>query len=335
MILIRLDTVYRCRKKMKRVERRGTVDGSQNVAARNSMIHNAVPPQPIAPAVTRPPVTSGAHSARVTPPHRTDTLIVGESQGSSRGTGGSIGGERTQMLSTRDSSYAAYGRGGTGHGAGQSRSHSPAPIVDRAYAERERRDLERERERERDRDRVVTSSSRSAPQHRRAPTPPYINSISTREQNRSGSRGSSAMEDDGDDGEGDGDNEVDDVDAEIARTLPDGGSRSGSGSGSGTASVNGSASPKDRLNGTSRVNNGGNHHAHHQSHHANGTAHLSHLATAAVNGGPVGLDKSKNGSGRGRAAPADMDVDGEDEVDPEADLLDAVDATEKMKQEDA
>jgi hypothetical protein len=30
-----------------------------------------------------------------------------------------------------------------------------------------------------------------------------------------------------------------------------------------------------------------------------------------------------------------MDVDGEDEVDPEADLLDAVDATEKMKQEDA
>lgn len=279
-----------------------------NLANRPSFHHNpststasAGPTQPVLPASRGVmTVTSGSgmgsQLARASPPHRQDTIIVNESQ-SQRGNASSSGSTGPQPLSPRGgSSYGQFGRG----------PHSPAPLVDRTYGERAATGQ--------------TPATRTT-SHRRGPTPPLIESIPTRAQNRSGSR-SSGHEDE-DEPEPEADN--DDVDAELARTLPGGG---GSRSGSGTASV-GSASPKDRSNGSSRLRQT------HPHMHSNGTGHLSQLANTAVNG----QDRVKVPRARPMEADADVDADdgdGDGDGDAEAELMDAVLAadTGRMKQED-
>ncbi|KAI0352421.1 hypothetical protein OH77DRAFT_1505938 [Trametes cingulata] len=132
----------RCRKKMKRVERRGTLDG-QNLAAQ---MHH--PPAAIHPSGAPQAAPGGLANGRSI--HRSDTMHV---HPSSHSQGRALGPSGTHILSSSGSSSQS------------------------SYV-RHDRDRERERDRDRDYDRPATPhshySSGSRPAQRSPPTPPYI-----------------------------------------------------------------------------------------------------------------------------------------------------------------
>lgn len=252
---------------MKRVERRGTLDGQ---AAAQAMAHHAANP----------------HMHVTQPARRQDTLLVDDR---------TTRGQPTLLFSGTRLSYSYEGsasRPGSGHGIS---AQTP----------------------------VERPSSSAAAGHRRPPTPPYITSISTREQYASGSQGTSGDEDG--DGEGDGDGEMD-VDAELARTLPSSEARGARRAPQGSP---GSKSPSERL--------------------TNGSASGSLTSSISSPGPPMTMHERVNGAGDAGAAGKkrsplrDMDIeveaDGEGEGDAEAELdaeiMGTVDPAQRVKEEDS
>lgn len=342
-----------CRKKMKRVERRGTIDQAAALLQQSQAQAQAQAAASVHHTNSLSAATSlSGHPNRPSPPQRQDTIIAEESQRSDRDRGG------TQMLSPQSTRHSHSGHSGHHARQSDSRSRSPVPDISRGHPQ---------------------GSSSAAPpsngsnrpaSHRRPPTPPYITSLSSRDQERtgypnstgatngaprggSGSRSSSLGDEHDDllalaegDGDGDGDGERDeidadvdgdlDVDAEIARTLP-----SGSPPNTKHHHPQQNGSPvKILVNGsnvsgnattTSRGGNSGSYA------NGNGVAHHGY----GHGRDPVHDKLSSSRSTVVTAADALMDVEDEEadadaEVDPDADIIDAVDAAAngRMKEED-
>lgn len=393
----------RCRKKMKRVERRGTIDQAashavlaqthtalmqhqqnhqaaqqaQAQAQSQSQSQQAVPAtviNPAGPGAGVPQMHARASHTQTQPygqaaqqqqqqvgMARGDTMIIDRERDRERDRRE----ERTQLLSPRPTLAAARERGeytARGGRAAPSRAHSP--LAERStYHER---GSARTHHTPANAAHLLHAQSQPQPQPqpqgsgsgRRPPTPPYINSISTREQQAygSGSVGDNGEDElvDGDaEGEGEGEGELD-VDAEIVRTLPSSTERErggremarSPGTTSTTASVGSGGSP--RVNGakaaalaSSALHPGANgryasassangngygaskhthEHAHNGQHHAHALGHGSaHLRYSNTRGGERDRDSMDIDRELEMELDGDADADADGDVDADAD----------------
>lgn len=318
---------YRCRKKMKRVERRGTMDANAAMAAVHGRVQSRTTPQQssTAPNSASPPATSGPgadHPRRPTSPsplRREGTLVAGDSERERNGT----------MVSSSAPGFGGSGLRANGDSMAMGHSRRGSPV----------RERERDRARLGDRSSSSTAStlvggnvqnghgypsngkivsslhpSLSNGNGRRIPTPPYINSISSREQH-------GHPDGDDDDEHDDADMDYDGGERDLLEMID--------------SSPPTSATRVSKLDVRSKMALLDSHHPQSPMTNAIQRPRLKHLTVNGMNG-------SMNHQYR-RLSTGDeleMDADGDGEADPDADIMEAVDAAGKdeligeMKEED-